>query len=183
MHNYNNDFAFKLIGFLKKAQMNMVTNPFANSCLQNRTDGYPRHRGHTRVDELLANGINVCIGSDDIMDPWYPMGKGSPLAGAALLMNYAQLSGYPQVAQLIDMITCNSARTMCLTGYGLAVGNPANMIVLDAESEFDAIRLQSECLYVIRHGCVVCRTVPARRTLEFEGKQENIDFRLTAENL
>lgn len=78
--------------------MNMVTNPFANSCLQNRTDGYPRHRGHTRVDELLANGINVCIGSDDIMDPWYPMGKGSPLAGAALLMNYAQLSGYPQVA-------------------------------------------------------------------------------------
>lgn len=183
MHNYNNDFAFKLIGFLKKAQMNMVTNPFANSCLQNRTDGYPRHRGHTRVDELLANGINVCIGSDDIMDPWYPMGKGSPLAGAALLMNYAQLSGYPQVAQLIDMITCNSARTMCLTGYGLAVGNPANMIVLDAESEFDAIRLQSECLYVIRHGRIVCRTVPARRTLEFEGKQENIDFRLTAENL
>ena len=133
--------------------------------------------------ETIVRGINVCIGSDDIMDPWYPMGKGSPLAGAALLMNYAQLSGYPQVAQLIDMITCNSARTMCLTGYGLTVGNPANMIVLDAESEFDAIRLQSECLYVIRHGCVVCRTVPARRTLEFEGKQENIDFRLTAENL
>lgn len=183
MHNYNNDFAFKLMGFLKKAQMNMVTNPFANSCLQNRTDGYPRHRGHTRVDELLANGINVCIGSDDIMDPWYPMGKGSPLAGAALLMNYAQLSGYPQVAQLMDMITCNSARTMCLDGYGLTVGNPANMIVLDAESEFDAIRLQSECLYVIRRGRIVCRTKPAERTLTFGGRDETIDFRLTDENL
>ena len=134
-------------------------------------------------NELLANGINVCIGSDDIMDPWYPMGKGSPLAGAALLMNYAQLSGYPQVAQLIDMITCNSAKTMCIKDYGLKVGNPANMIVLDAESEFDAIRLQSECLYVIRRGRIVCRTVPACRTLEFEGRQENIDFRLTAENL
>ena len=98
-------------------------------------------------------------------------------------MNYAQLSGYPQVAQLIDMITCNSAKTMCIKDYGLKVGNPANMIVLDAESEFDAIRLQSECLYVIRRGRIVCRTVPARRTLEFEGRQENIDFRLTAENL
>ena len=54
---------------------------------------------------------------------------------------------------------------------------------LRTKQSFDAIRLQSECLYVIRHGCVVCRTVPARRTLEFEGKQENIDFRLTAENL
>ena len=182
MHNYNNDYAFKLMGFLKKAEMNMITNPFANSCLQNRTDGYPRHRGHTRVDELLANGINVCIGSDDIMDPWYPMGKGSPLAGAYLLMNYAQLSGYSQVPQLIDMITCNSAKTMCLKGYGLKVGNPANMIVLDAESEFDAIRLQSECLWVIRNGRVVSHTEPARRTVTFRGQDEKIDFKLTEKN-
>lgn len=183
MHNYNNDYAFKLMGFLRKAEMNMITNPFANSCLQNRTDGYPRRRGHTRVDELMANGINVCIGSDDIMDPWYPMGKGSPLAGAYLLMNYAQLSGYSQVSQLIDMITCNSAKTMRLEGYGLKEGNPANMIILDAESEFDAIRLQSECLYVIRKGKVVSHTQPARRTVVFDGKEEQIDFKLTEKNL
>ncbi|MCK9169962.1 MAG: amidohydrolase family protein, partial [Treponema sp.] len=50
MHNYNNDYAFKLIGILKRAGMNVVTNPFDNSVLQNRNDGYPRHRGHTRVD-------------------------------------------------------------------------------------------------------------------------------------
>ena len=53
----------------------------------------------------------------------------------------------------------------------------------EEDREPNAIRLQSECLYVIRRGRVVCRTVPARRTLEFEGRQENIDFRLTAENL
>ena len=49
MHNYNNDYAFKLIGILKRADMNMITNPFDNSVLQNRTDGYPRYRGHTGV--------------------------------------------------------------------------------------------------------------------------------------
>ena len=28
MHNYNNDYAFKLIGILKRAGVNVITNPF-----------------------------------------------------------------------------------------------------------------------------------------------------------
>lgn len=31
MRNYNNAIAFKRMRFLKKADMNMITNPFANS--------------------------------------------------------------------------------------------------------------------------------------------------------
>lgn len=182
MHNYNNDYASKVIGNISRAGMNMITNPFANSCLQNRTDGYPRRRGHTRVDELLAAGVNVAVGSDDIMDPWYPMGKGSPLCGAQLLMNYAQLSGYSQVPQLFDMITVNPARLLMLEGYGIAEGNPANLVILDAESEFDAIRLTSEALYVIRNGRILCRTEPARRKLTVGGVTENVDFKLKAEH-
>ena len=182
MHNYNNDYASKVIGNISRAGMNMITNPFANSCLQNRTDGYPRRRGHTRVDELLAAGVNVAIGSDDIMDPWYPMGKGSPLCGAQLLMNYAQLSGYSQVPQLFDMITVNPARLLMLDGYGIAEGNPANLVILDAESEFDAIRLTSEALYVICNGRILCRTVPAQRKLTVGGVTEYVDFKLKSEH-
>lgn len=182
MHNYNNDFAQKLIGNIKRADMNIVTNPFANSCLQNRTDGYPRHRGHTRVDELLDSGVNVSIGSDDIMDPWYPMGKGSPLAGANLLMNYAQLSGYSRIPELIDMITVNPAKTMRLNDYGIREGNPANMIILDASSEFDAIRLMSEAKYVIRHGKIISSTIPAKRDLKRGDDIHRIDFKLTEDN-
>jgi cytosine deaminase len=179
MHNYNNDYAFKLIGILKRAEMNMITNPFDNSVLQNRTDGYPRRRGHTRVDELLARGVNVSIGHDSIMDPWYPMGKGSMLGAANLLLHTAHMSGYSQVSQLIDMITDNSAKTMNLAeGYGIKVGNQADMIILDATSEFDAIRLMSECLYVIRKGNIVSTAQPATRMLDFGGEVRNIDFKL-----
>ena len=178
MHNYNNDYAAKVIGNIRRAGMNMVTNPFANACLQNRTDGYPRRRGHTRVDELLAADVNVAIGSDDIMDPWYPMGKGSPLAGAQLLMNYAQLSGYSQVPQLFDMITSHAARLLMLESYGIREGNPANLVILDADSEFDAIRLVSEARYVIRSGRVICHTEPARRELSVGGRTERVDFKV-----
>lgn len=177
MHNYNNDYAFKLIGILKRAEMNMITNPFDNSVLQNRTDGYPRKRGHTRVDEMLDRGVNVCIGHDSIMDPWYPLGKGSMLQAANLLLHTAHLSGYDQIYQLYDMITDFSAKTMNLqSDYGIKVGKTANMIILNASDEMDAIRLVTECLYVISKGNVVAVTIPAKSEFILEGVSQPINF-------
>ena len=178
MHNYNNDFAQKLIGNLKRADLNIITNPFPNSCLQNRTDGYPRHRGHTRVDELAAAGVNVAAGSDDIMDPWYPMGKGSPLTVVNLLMNYAQMSGYDQINYLFDMITYNGAKALGLKGYGIKEGNPADFIILDADSEFDAIRLCSEVIYTVRRGKIIAKVEPAKRTFHGDGEERQVDFKI-----
>ncbi len=180
MHNYNNDYALKLIGILKRAEMNMITNPFDNSVLQNRTDGYPRRRGHTRVDELLARGVTVCIGHDSIMDPWYPMGKGSMLSAANLLLHTAHMSGYDQFPQLFDMITTASAVTMNVSeGYGIKAGNQADFIILDAVDEMEALRLISECLYVVRKGKILVESRPAERILTLPGgKRESVDFKL-----
>ena len=177
MHNYNNDYALKLMGIFRRAKMNFITLPFDNSVLQNRTDGYPRRRGHTRVDELDAAGVNVCIGHDSIMDPWYPMGKGSMLAAANLLLHTAHMSGYDQIFRLFDMITVNSARTMNVEErYGIEPGKPANLLVLDAPDRFEAIRLQSECLWSVRNGSVIAETVPAQRTLSWGGRKRHVDF-------
>ena len=101
------------------------------------------------------------------------------IQAANLLMHTAHLSGYDQIGELVDMITVHSARAMnVLEGYGIKPGRPADLIVLDAESEFDALRLMSECLYVIRKGQVVCETLPAHRTLRWGGEERRIDFKL-----
>ena len=181
MHNYNNDYALKLMGIFRRAKMNFITAPFDNSVLQNRTDGYPRRRGHTRVDELDAAGVNVSIGHDSIMDPWYPMGRGSMLAAANLLMHTAHMSGREQISRLFDMITDNSAVTMGVRDrYGVTPGAPADFVILDAPDEFEAIRLQSECLFVVRGGTVVCETAPAKRRLRRCGAVREVDFKLPA---
>ncbi len=181
MHNYNNDYALKLMGIFRRAKMNFITAPFDNSVLQNRTDGYPRRRGHTRVDELDAAGVNVSIGHDSIMDPWYPMGRGSMLAAANLLMHTAHMSGREQIRRLFDMITDNSATTMGVRDrYGVRMGAPADFVILDAPDEFEAIRLQSECFFVVRGGKVVCETVPAKRKLRRNGVVREVDFKLSA---
>ena len=134
MHSVDNAYAFKLIRLIKRAGLHMVTNPCDNSVLQGRFDTYPKRRGHTRVKELLAAGINVGIGHDSIMDPWYPLGVGDPVQVAFVWIHYGQMSGASEIPQVWDMITTNPAKTFGATDktYGLIVGNPADLVLLDA---------------------------------------------------
>src|SRR5882762_795738 len=142
MHSYNNAYAYKLFNNLKRAQMHMVTNPLDNSTLQGRFDSYPIRRGHTRVKELLAAGINVCVGHDSVMDPWYPLGYGDPLQSAFVLAHLGHMSGDAELRTLLDMITVAPAAALGLADYGLHVGGPADLVVFDAWSEAEALRLQ-----------------------------------------
>jgi LuxR family maltose regulon positive regulatory protein len=75
-----------LIRLLARAQVNIIANPFDNVVLQGRFDSYPKRRGITRVKELLAAGVNVALGHDSIMAPWFPLGRGDMLAAAQLAL-------------------------------------------------------------------------------------------------
>ena len=176
MHSYNNAYAGRLIVNLRRAGMQMVTNPLDNAVLQGRFDHYPIRRGHTRVKELLAAGVNVCLGHDSVMDPWYPLGKADPLQAAFTLAHYGQMSGYEEIRTLFDMITVNGARALALSDYGLEPGCRANLVLFDAATESDAIRLMAPRRLVIRDGTIVARTEPARTVVNWEGRDEPVDF-------
>src|SRR6266566_4576502 len=155
MHSYNAAYAYRLINNLKRARMHMVTNPLDNSVLQGRFDAYPIRRGHTRVKELLAAGVNVCVGHDSVMDPWYPLGYGDPLQAAFVLAHYGQMSGHSELRTLIDMITSGPAAALGVEDYGIRQGGPADLVVFDATSEAEALRLQRPRLLVLRAGRIV----------------------------
>jgi len=176
MHSYNNSYANKVINNLKRAKMHMVTNPLDNSTLQGRFDGYPIRRGHTRFKELLAAGVNTCIGHDSIMDPWYPLGYGDPLQAAFVLAHYGQMSGHDELTTLIDMITKNPASALGLEGYGLEPGCRADLCVFAAPTEMDAIRLVAPRKLVLRGGKIVARTEPAQTTVVWDGREEAVNF-------
>jgi len=176
MHSYNNAYAYRLINNLKRAQMHMVTNPLDNSTLQGRFDSYPIRRGHTRVKELLAAGINVCIGHDSVMDPWYPLGYADPLQAAFVLAHYAQMSGHGELRTLMDMITWNPASALGLEKYGLLPGCRADLCAFSVPSEMDAIRLVAPRKLVMRGGKIVARTEPERTTVMWNDREELVDF-------
>ena len=93
MHSYNAAYAYRLVTNIARAGLHMVTNPLDNAVLQGRFDTGPIRRGHTRVKQLLAAGVNVAIGHDSVMDPWYPLGYGDPLQAAFVLAHLGHMSG------------------------------------------------------------------------------------------
>jgi cytosine/creatinine deaminase len=161
MGSYNDNYAFKLIQILKRAGVTIVANPLDNIVLQGRFDTYPKRRGMTRVKELDAAGINVACGHDSIMDPWYPLGRGSMLDALSMLVHVAQMTGRGELFRAYEMVTTNPARAAGVP-WGVKEGLPANFVVFDCSDEPEAIRLRPAARWVVRLGRVVAETEPAR---------------------
>ena len=177
MHSYNAAYASRLIANIARAGLHMVTNPLDNAVLQGRFDTGPIRRGHTRVKQLQEAGVNVAIGHDSVMDPWYPLGFGDPLQAAFVLAHLGQMSGDQELKTLIDMITVAPAAALGVADYGLNIGGSADLVVFDARSEAEALRLQRPRHLVLRAGAVVAATEPARSTVSWHGVQQEVDYR------
>ena len=178
MHSYNNAYAFKLLGLLARAGVNIIANPFDNTVLQARFDTYPKRRGITRVKELLAAGVNVSLGHDSIMDPWYPLGKGDMLAAAQLAIHVCHMTGFGEMQQMFDTITVNSAKTFGIAdSYGIALGCRADFVILDARSVLDALRLCPARLTVVKAGRVVAETQPSQSRIQYGTETRTVDYR------
>ena len=175
MHSYNGAYTSRLFRLLKLSGINFVANPLVNIHLQGRFDTYPKRRGITRVKEMLEAEINVCFGHDDVFDPWYPLGTASMLQVLHMGLHVCQLMGYEQIDAGLDLITHNSAKTLQLSGYGIQTGNDASLIILPAESGFDAVRRQVPVRYSLRRGIVVAETKPAESEIYWR-ERERIDF-------
>jgi cytosine/creatinine deaminase len=163
--SYNNAYASKLLSFIRRTPINFIANPLINITLQGRTDTYPKRRGVTRVKELWQQGSNVSLGHDCVQDPWYSLGTGNMLDVAAMGLHICQMTGTAEIDACYDMITWNGAKTLHVgEQYGVAVGKPANLIVLDASDRYDAIRRRATVTYVIAQGNVLAQTTDPQTT-------------------
>jgi cytosine/creatinine deaminase len=177
--SYDNAYAFKLMGFLVKSGINFVANPLINITLQGRYDAYPKRRGVTRVKELWQNGLNVSLGYDDIMDPWYPLGTGQMLQPAHMAVHACHMTSREEVAACYGMVTEGGAKTLGIEGYGLAEGSPADFVLVDAPDRWDAVRRLAVATLVVKGGEVISETRPAEvrlmgETVDFYGDRRDL---------
>ena len=149
----DNAYAFRMMQLFEKSGMNFIALPTENAYLQGRQDTYPKRRGLTRVKEFWESGINVCFGQDSINDPWYPAGNGNLMNILDNGIHLAQTMSFAQLDTCLDLITYNGAKTLNVEDqYGLEKGKPANFLVLDADSPFEAVRQRADVLASIRNG-------------------------------
>ncbi|WP_280153132.1 amidohydrolase family protein [Piscinibacter sp. XHJ-5] len=178
MHSMDNYYASKLIPLIAEAGVHAVANPLINITLQGRHDSYPRRRGMTRVPELMAAGVNVAFGHDCVMDPWYSLGSGDMLEVAQMGLHVAQMTSQAQMRACFDAVTVNGAKVLGLAEYGIAVGHPADLVLLQARDPVEAIRLRAARRLVVRRGNVIARSAPATATLQLEGRPAEVDWML-----
>ncbi|MCP4319662.1 MAG: amidohydrolase family protein [Hyphomicrobiales bacterium] len=175
MHSMDNYYVSKLIPLMAEAQIHAIPNPLINITIQGRHDTYPKRRGMTRMPELLAAGINVSLGQDCCMDPWYSLGNADMLEVAHMAVHVAQMTSVAAMKQAFDAVTVNSARAIGLDEYGVEKGMPANCVLLQARDPVEAVRLKATRLAVIRNGEVISETDPRTARLNLAGRPDVVD--------
>ncbi len=156
--------ADRLMDLVAQAGLQVVSLPACNLNLQGRA-AHPAPRGLTRVAELLERGVNVAFASDNVRDPFHPIGDYDPLKAANLGVIAAHLSGDGQMFETLEMVTSRPARALGLAEYGLKVGDWADLVVVDALSPLEALSRIPNRLAVYKRGQLVASTQTTRRAL------------------
>jgi cytosine deaminase len=148
-----------IIDLLREADIHIVTLPATDTYLGGRRDEINPRRGLTPVRALHAGGVNVAYSSNNIRNAFTPFGKGDPLQIGNLLAHLIQFGTPEHQADILKMSTTNAARAVGLTDdYGLAVGKPADLVILDTRVVADALLDIPPRSWVLKRGRITVVT-------------------------
>lgn len=108
-------------------------------------------RGLTPAHRLVQQGVICSIATNNVLNPFTPFGDASLLRMANFYANVAQVDPAGFTACL-DLVTRLPARLMNLSDYGIAIGNPADFVVLDSPQPDDALAELAEPCMVFKGG-------------------------------
>ena len=135
----------EVIEAVREAGVHVITLPSTNLYLQGRADRVNVRRGLAPVKELLAAGVNVAFGSDNIRDPFNPFGNGSMIQSALILAHGAHMGGQDDLETIFGMAGFRAEAIMDgrrpdqLPDPAIRPGIAAYLVVLDAKSPAEAI--------------------------------------------
>ena len=120
--------------------------------LMGRDQGYSVRRGVADANFLVEHGVNCSLSTNNVLNPATPYGDCSLIRIANLQANILQVSHTPRLRELFAMVTERSARLLNLGDYGIVVGNPADIVVIDATSPEQAVAEIRSPLAAFKHG-------------------------------
>jgi cytosine deaminase len=136
---YPEPYYRKVEALLKKARIGVVSDPQTGPL-------------YARVRSLYDAGVGIALGQDDIADAYYPFGRNNMLEVAFLAAHLMWMTTFRDMEILYDLITTRAAEALGIRGFELKEGNRANLVVLNAESVWEAIWSHEAPLYVIKDG-------------------------------
>jgi cytosine deaminase len=120
--------ACALIDAIARSGISVIALPETNLYLQDRGDATPRRRGITLARELMAAGVPVRFGTDNVRDWFFPFGDGDMLDTALFAAVAAGIDDDPSLLA-----------GLCDGHPALAAGDPADIVLVPATSIEDAL--------------------------------------------
>ncbi len=145
------DRLVQLMGAVRDAGISVVALPVCNMVLLGGP-APPYIRGTAPVSRLMQAGVNVCLGSDNVRDPFNPFGGYGALKNLQLSNILERHNSDQAIAASLPLIADNAHRTFS--------GGPApegDLVVLDATDLLDALCDPPPCLATFKGGQRVYR--------------------------
>jgi cytosine deaminase len=126
--------------------------PSTDLYLTGRTQTHSVMRGVTAAHKLLEHGVNCSLSTNNVLNPFTPYGDASLIRMANLYANVCHVSRPRELAECFSMLTTRSARLMRRAGYGIAVGNAADLTVFDCADACGAVAELVAPLFGLKNG-------------------------------
>lgn len=109
------------------------------------------------VPQVTRAGITICAGSDGMRDLWHPWGNGDMLDRARIVAQRNRLDKDEELKLALDVCTYHGAKVMGAKGYGLNVGDWADLVLIDARNLPETLVLCPPRRLVVKRGKVTAR--------------------------
>jgi cytosine/creatinine deaminase len=126
--------------------------PATDLYLMGRDQDHNVRRGVADANFLVEHGVNCSLSTNNVLNPATPYGDCSLIRMANLHANVLQIAAPAQLRECFAMLTERSARLLNLTDYGLEVGNPADIVVIDAVTPEQAVAEIRQPLAAFKRG-------------------------------
>jgi cytosine deaminase len=137
---------------LAAAGVAVTVLPATDLFLTGRDSDHNVPRGVTPAHKLRALGVNCNISTNNVLNPFTPFGDVSLIRMINLYGNITQVGAISDLAGCLDMVTSASAKILNRRDYGIAVGHPADLVVLDCETKAEAVCEIAQPLFGLKRG-------------------------------
>jgi cytosine deaminase len=137
---------------LKDAGVAVTVLPATDLFLMGRGIEHSVPRGVAPAHRLHAQGVTCSLATNNVLNPFTPFGDCSLIRIANLYANIAQIGAREELEACLDMVTAMPARLMNLADYGIAVGNPADIVVLDCMDRAAAVAELAQPILGVKRG-------------------------------
>jgi cytosine deaminase len=134
--------------------------PSTDLFLMGRVDEKSVKRGVTAAHKLLKDGVNCSLSTNNVLNPFTPFGDCSLLRMANLYANICQVGARAEIRDCFDMITSRSAGILGLAEYGIKIGAPADLVVIDTDAPETAVAELALPLYGFKRGRMTFKRAP-----------------------